>query len=464
MGSNDELINRVHSLSDLELAVLLSLISQEHCVIGTSGVVLDDLVDELFLISSKVFGLRCVVVDCHKHMTLDEFQASIIITGTLSTPTAATGTGSGHDGAGNRNSHDYVHLPAARHDRLGPRSLRSPPPAFLMMTSASATSTTTSPAAAIPAMANVILAKNLNRAPETVQIQALELLRAGGLLPRTAVQVAPRPFLFLAVVAAEPGFRWGGGNGDKTAGKKEDDVEEDQPPHMTAYLNDFFAMGHWHNPDDGFPNLDDDEEASHQQDRGDAANDSDGSSDDNVDSIAFKNGDLGSRIRGDNNVASTSRASAYSTLDPVPFLSEADRSRLTALSRDVRIDVDVLRYQMNVVAFLRMHRAVAVIGKGCSGISSISPTATKHFEKLTQCLAPLHQLDYVTPSLVALAARKVYLHRIRTVETGDSSAGAALQERSMQWGSTREAVEAMLDGISPEGIIEEVLDGVAPPV
>lgn len=102
---------------------------------------------------------------------------------------------------------------------------------------------------------------------------------------------------------------------------------------------------------------------------------------------------------------------------------------------------------MNIVSFLRMHRAVA---KG------ITPAATKHFDKLMRCLAPLHKLDYVTPALVGLAARKVYLHRIRIT--------APEKERSMQWGSKLEAVEAMLEDVGPEEVIEDVLEMVTAPL
>jgi hypothetical protein len=102
---------------------------------------------------------------------------------------------------------------------------------------------------------------------------------------------------------------------------------------------------------------------------------------------------------------------------------------------------------MNIVSFLRMHRAV---DKG------ITPAATRHFEQLMRNLAPLHNIDYVTPALVALAARKVYLHRIHITEPEN--------ERSMQWGSDIEAVRSMLQGVGPEEVIDEVLTMVTAPV
>lgn len=102
---------------------------------------------------------------------------------------------------------------------------------------------------------------------------------------------------------------------------------------------------------------------------------------------------------------------------------------------------------MNIVSFLRMHRAVD---------QGVTPGATKHFGQLMRNLAPLHKLDFVTPALVGLAARKVYLHRLRITDPA--------KERSLQWGSTLPAVEAMLDGIGPEEVLDEVMTMVTAPV
>jgi hypothetical protein len=45
------LLDKVHDLSDLELAALICLVAQEHCIIDTDPDVLDDLVQELELVS-----------------------------------------------------------------------------------------------------------------------------------------------------------------------------------------------------------------------------------------------------------------------------------------------------------------------------------------------------------------------------------------------------------------------------
>lgn len=78
--------------------------------------------------------------------------------------------------------------------------------------------------------------------------------------------------------------------------------------------------------------------------------------------------------------------------------------------------------------------------------------------KYSRCIAPLHGLAYATPSLVAIAARKIYPHRIQIVDPE--------KERSRQWGSDIGAIRRLLEGIGPEDVIDEVLgsSGVEAPL
>lgn len=100
-----------------------------------------------------------------------------------------------------------------------------------------------------------------------------------------------------------------------------------------------------------------------------------------------------------------------------------------------------------MVTFLRMHRAVG---------GGISPRATQHFNLLVRCLAPLLGVEFVSSSLVSLAAPKIYPHRI--------AISIAEDERSMQYGSNIAAVSTMLEGITPEQVIEFVLEEVEVPL
>ena len=71
---------------------------------------------------------------------------------------------------------------------------------------------------------------------------------------------------------------------------------------------------------------------------------------------------------------------------------------------------------------------------------------------LSRLLAVLHDQTYVSPSLVALAVRKIYPHRV-TITQPEA-------ERSVQYGSDIKAVSAVLNGYHPSQVIEEVLASV----
>lgn len=58
--TDEDLLDKVQDLSDLELAALLCLTAQEHCIMDTEPDALDDLVLELQLVSA-------VKVDSHLH-------------------------------------------------------------------------------------------------------------------------------------------------------------------------------------------------------------------------------------------------------------------------------------------------------------------------------------------------------------------------------------------------------------
>ncbi|KAI6383656.1 hypothetical protein MCOR25_000106 [Pyricularia grisea] len=373
--ADDDLLDKVHNLSDIELAVLLCLISREHCLISTPSEALNDLVGELHLIATRTFGLTCVTVDCHANTTLEDFATSVLLP-TPSSPYVRPGSTSPLQTRGNDSyfqSQSVTTPPLLRGGGLQPP--RSPLISSSSSGAYNATGTSTSALPGPGAIANVVLARNLDRAPSAVQAQALELLRTRRIFTRTTVQTAPRPFFLIAVVGADSGGQ----------------------ARVNPHLNDLLYMAHWHDPEDGFVNLEE------------------------------------------------MRAAEDTATEPA--FSDADVSTLAKATQDVQFDIEVVRYQMNIVSFLRIHRAVD---------GGITPMATKHFERLIKCLAPLHGLDFVTPSLVAMAAKKVYLHRIKMVE--------ASAERSMQWGSDLAAVKAVLEDIGPEDVIEDVIAMVTPPV
>ncbi|KAK4075969.1 hypothetical protein Trihar35433_2529 [Trichoderma harzianum] len=367
--ADDDLLEKVHSLSDLELAVLLCLVNREHVLISTPPAAIDDLVQELQLIASKTYSLKSVVVNCHPSTTLEDFASALLLQPQQTPLNSASPAISPFT----RNDSYFALNSLSNHRSSTPLSPRT----FLS-----------------PQIAHFVIAKNLDRAPRVVQIQALELLRTRRIFTRTSVQAAPKQFVFIPVLGAASGGE----------------------AHVTAHLNDFFSVAHWHNPEDGYVNLDEAE----------------------------------SRNKDDDETASTESVVKKASNDTTPstaLISDIEISQLAKLSQEVQIDIDILRYQMNIISFLRMHRAVA---------GGITPAATKHLHQLVKSLAPLHKLDFVTPALIGLAVRKVYLHRIRITEPE--------KERSMQWGSQLEAVEALLEDVGPEEVMEEVLEMVTAPL
>ena len=57
-----DVIDKIHELSDLELATLLCLVANEHCIISTDRDVLDELEQELQLVSvTHLLNARAVL-------------------------------------------------------------------------------------------------------------------------------------------------------------------------------------------------------------------------------------------------------------------------------------------------------------------------------------------------------------------------------------------------------------------
>jgi hypothetical protein len=154
-------------------------------------------------IAEKVFGLSHVTVPLTEHTSLDEFVQAIL---------------SIEDSPTRSNSPSRT-----RQDSF----LHTPP---FQPTSRSPHSATFSDSNAIP---NIILAKNLDHASREVQIQALELMRTKRIYTRTSLHSAPKRFLFIPVL--------GNANG----------------PRLTKHLNDYMFISHFHDPEDGFPNVED---------------------------------------------------------------------------------------------------------------------------------------------------------------------------------------------------------------
>ncbi|KAF2666973.1 hypothetical protein BT63DRAFT_427386 [Microthyrium microscopicum] len=250
-------------------------------------------------------------------------------------------------------------------------------------------------------IANIVIATSLNESSEQVQIQALELIRGRRIFSRKEVHKAPDNLLFIA-------------------------VQVHGPKRLTLHLNDHIFISHLHQSTDPLVHI------------GRA-----GEGDD--DDIASDAGSLSSVIH--TPPITPIEASRSRTPHEGPFISNDDIQALVTRAAGVSMSPDVRAYIHDLVIFLRTHRAIA------GGVSSI---ATRQLNLLSRVLAPFHGLTFTTPSLVALAVRKIYPHRLVLV--------APERERSLQWGSTLQAVKELLKGVAIDDVIEEVLSNVDTPL
>ncbi|MCJ1341944.1 hypothetical protein MMC31_000122 [Peltigera leucophlebia] len=356
------LIERIQDLTDLELALLLSLVAGEHCIIQTEEEALDSLEEELELIAANVFGLSHATIHCTSSTTLDELSNGILVNEDFRWGSESAKDGDEGDLNQQTSSHARPSVLSTA-NRQGDRGI-----------------------------ASIVILKNLDLADEHVQIQVLELLRTKRIFTRTAFYSAPKTFLVVAVKSSS-GLP------------------------LVNHLNDHIFISHYHGIDDGFANL---EEGTgwFEDDRASTA------------SVVHRF------------VISESVKSSEA-----PILSSKDIRALTALKDRVVVAAEVNSYLHSIISFLRLHRAVG---------GGITPRATRHLNLLVKCLAPLHKLDFVTPSLVTLAVRKIYPHRIEITSPEN--------ERSMQYGSDLSAVATMLDGMTAEQVVEEVLVAVEAPL
>lgn len=96
MDAAERVVEKVHTLSDLELAALLCLASEQHAIIEADASQLDALIQELQLVGSplkacaeppltpkqiagSVFGLSSTVLECSEKTTLDAFGNGLLV-------------------------------------------------------------------------------------------------------------------------------------------------------------------------------------------------------------------------------------------------------------------------------------------------------------------------------------------------------------------------------------------------
>ncbi|KAM5483457.1 hypothetical protein McanCB56680_003029 [Microsporum canis] len=359
------LVNKVEDLTDLEFAVLLCLIAKEHCLIDTPASTLDDLANELILISRDIFGLSHAVIDCTNDTSEDEFYRGILQCYEQET---------------------LSHVPRTR--ECSSKNLEAP--------QRTCTDTFTR-SHGRGRVVNIIIAKNFDRISQSIQIQTLEILRSRRVCIKSAMYNAPNDFIFIPILSSST---------------------QELSSRLNNHLNEHIFVSHYHDPSIGLVNLEGDDS-----------------------SLADERGSLSSVLR------KSSSSGHLANKVETPLILEENIDFLRTLTHDVTISTEVYCYLENIINFLRFNRAV---------FSGITAPATRQFHKIVKCLAPLHGVDYVPPSLVALATTKIYRHRISVARPQD--------DRSMMYGSDINAVETILSDATPESIIEDVLAEVEAPL
>ncbi|EKV05734.1 GTP-binding protein rhoC domain protein [Penicillium digitatum] len=188
------------------------------------------------------------------------------------------------------------------------------------------------------------------------------------------------------------------------------DSNQLQPP-LKPHMNDNLFISHFHSQEDGYTYLEENDWLS--------------------------NGELSASSVIHN---SKGKQTKNTTISPLVI------DQLREKGASVSTNAEVIRYIQDIVVFLRLSRAVA---------GGVSANANVQFSRFARLLAPLHGIDYLTPSIVALAARKVFRHRIIVTPPGE--------DRSLQYGSDLRAVSVILADVTPDSILDGVL-ALEPPL
>lgn len=336
----EEFLPTLPTLSDLDLAILVSLITREHCLLVTDDEELDNLAQELASIVSQRFALSYVIVDLGGRGDGEDELSSL----------TALLLGNGENVNGSDDDYDDE-----EEDPLG-KSHGKP---FETNLSQSVEQHDKRRRCSIP---NVIIAKHFNQAPALLQAQMIELIEdhkrlctARGQPERdfenyksktdgsndgrvadpnyytvsdrtTAALSPPSTFLFLPIIP-----------------------NSTRHIRLTPHLNDRIAISHSYscNPDA------DDQYQTHNPPASSPNTN-------NTKTISFDHKD--------NNNNNTSKRIQKATIDVLRSYSET-----VALTPETR------RYLQDIVTFLRIERGVD---------GGITPRATRHFIALTRYFSP----------------------------------------------------------------------------
>lgn len=142
------------------------------------------------------------------------------------------------------------------------------------------------------------------------------------------------------------------------------------------------------------------------------------------------------------------KAANISTLvAPSPIIEQSYFDEICNKGQDITLVPDIRQYMQDIVLFLRNHRLVS---KG------VSPKSVKDFEFLVRMLSVLHDYDFATPSLVAIAAKKLFPFRIQVCHPID--------EPTLKYGGDIKIVAQWMKKWDSELIVEDIINCVPPPL
>ena len=114
---------------------------------------------------------------------------------------------------------------------------------------------------------------------------------------------------------------------------------------------------------------------------------------------------------------------------------------------NVTISPEMKRYIYDIIIHVRCHRCVK---------NGFPTRAIKDLELLCQCLCLIFDRNYVIPTIVKLACRKLIPFKIQMVDPS--------LEPTLQYGSDIDLVAEMMKRMTPKMVVEDVLRKVGPPL
>ncbi|GIJ99740.1 hypothetical protein Aspvir_003743 [Aspergillus viridinutans] len=208
MDDKEDISSLISDLSDLEVALLVSLAVHEHCLIETTNDCIHDVAKELALICSSIFGRTCKILECSSATSLEDFYSEILVSDVFQANAPYSRPRKGAESL------------SIHHNTTEPRDgTRSPGLRNVF---------------GDKRVVDVVVAKNFNYVDEGIQLHALELMRSKRLNTNHGPIEARPNFLFVPLVV-----------------RSSDQLH----PRLNHHLNDHLILSHFHDPTDGYVHL-----------------------------------------------------------------------------------------------------------------------------------------------------------------------------------------------------------------